>query len=401
MATENEAWRTWHIRLTNLREELLAPANALRSYAELLHDETGSDGHDGIVTDLARIRTSGQALYDLVERLLDPNLARDIFEGTDVVAAKRRLRHDIRTPITAIKGYGELLLEEASGKDADPLRGQLMRLMTEASRLLAQLDAIVEFHTTTTMSNDLVRSFARASQAENETVKPGRILVVDDNETNRDLLARRLVQEGHEVLLAEHGAVAFAVLKRETVDLILLDLLMPIMNGLEVLLALKDDDRLRDIPVIIVSAIDETDSIIRCIEAGAEDYLPKQFEPALLRARINACLKRKRWRERELPEDFEANVLAANAIEAVTPTAEALDDSALSARDLELKQELEAVLRAAVALVARNQQLTSRSVARVLAETGKHRFKERTLRKIVDHRYPSLHRLGILNEPRT
>ena len=127
----------------------------------------------------------------------------------------------------------------------------------------------------------------------------GRILIVDDNESNRNVLSRRLVLDGHAVVTAESGAATFAILEEQTFDLILLDLLMPVMNGLEVLARLKADERWRDIPVIMVSGLQESDAVLKCIEVGAEDYLPKPCNVVLLRARINACLERKRWRERE------------------------------------------------------------------------------------------------------
>jgi DNA-binding response OmpR family regulator len=127
----------------------------------------------------------------------------------------------------------------------------------------------------------------------------GRILVVDDIATNRDLLSRRLAQDGHRVSTADGGREALAKLEAQDFDLVLLDLMMPDVNGFEVLGRLKASSRLRDIPVIMISALDEVDSVIRCIEAGAEDYLPKPFNPVLLRARINACLERKSLRDRE------------------------------------------------------------------------------------------------------
>ena len=121
-----------------------------------------------------------------------------------------------------------------------------------------------------------------------------RILVVDDNAANRELLARRLVREGYCVTTAESGTAALALIAAESFDLVLLDLMMPGISGFEVLCRLKLDDSARHIPVIMISALDELDSTVRCIEAGAEDYLPKPFNPVLLRARIGACLERKR-----------------------------------------------------------------------------------------------------------
>jgi class 3 adenylate cyclase len=97
----------------------------------------------------------------------------------------------------------------------------------------------------------------------------------------------------------ESGRKALDLLAHENFDLILLDLLMPEMNGIEVLEHLKRDERLHGVPVIMISGLSESEAVIRCIEAGAEDYLPKPFNLVLLRARINACLERMRWRERE------------------------------------------------------------------------------------------------------
>jgi class 3 adenylate cyclase len=127
----------------------------------------------------------------------------------------------------------------------------------------------------------------------------GLVLVVDDSETNRDLLARRLVREGYEVECAADGERALQAIRLRQFDLVLLDIMMPGLNGYQVLERLKTTPELRDIPVIMISALDEIDSIVRCIELGAEDYLPKPFNPVLLRARVEASLEKKRLRDRE------------------------------------------------------------------------------------------------------
>ncbi len=127
----------------------------------------------------------------------------------------------------------------------------------------------------------------------------GRILVVDDYQMNRLKLSRVLEQEGHTVSLAENGQQALEILRRETIDVVLLDIVMPEMDGHEVLAIMKGDNRLRDIPVIVISAVEEVDSAVRSIEMGAEDYLPKPFNPVFLRARLNASLRRKKLRDLE------------------------------------------------------------------------------------------------------
>jgi class 3 adenylate cyclase len=127
-----------------------------------------------------------------------------------------------------------------------------------------------------------------------------RLLVVDDNEDNLYTLTRRLKREGYEHLVtAGNGREALERLRAQPFDLVLLDVMMPELNGYEVLEAIKKDDGLRHIPVIMISAVDEVESVIRCIEQGAEDYLPKPFNPVLLRARISACLEKKRYRDQE------------------------------------------------------------------------------------------------------
>lgn len=124
----------------------------------------------------------------------------------------------------------------------------------------------------------------------------GRILVVDDNRMNRIKLTRNLEQQGYSVGVAENGRDALEMLRSEPFELLLLDIMMPVMNGYEVLENMTADPVLRDIPVIVISAVEEMDSVVRCIEMGAEDHLPKDYDPVLLNARIGASLEKKRLR---------------------------------------------------------------------------------------------------------
>jgi phosphoserine phosphatase RsbU/P len=124
------------------------------------------------------------------------------------------------------------------------------------------------------------------------------LLVVDDNDDNRYTLTRRLTREGYTNLTtATNGREALDLLQSKPFDLILLDIMMPDMNGYEVLERMKTGTELRNIPVIMISALSEIDSVIRCIELGAEDYLPKPFDPVLLHARVGASLEKKRLRD--------------------------------------------------------------------------------------------------------
>ena len=131
------------------------------------------------------------------------------------------------------------------------------------------------------------------------THEPGKILIVDDNKVNRILLGRGVEQDGHKIETAENGKQALDMLKRDPYDLVLLDIEMPEMNGYQVLEACLQDNELRNIPIIMTSSLDELDSVVKCVELGAEDYLNKPVNPILLRARVNASLEKKRLRDEQ------------------------------------------------------------------------------------------------------
>lgn len=220
------------------------------------------------------------------------------------------LRHDLRTPIGHILGYGEMVVEDLRERGLEDLVGDVKKMRSAGDRLLKMVNerlSVSALGMTASEKPGLPkpipltvppsRQIARVKTPSNE---PGRMLVVDDNEQNRDVLARRLGKLGHEVTMAESGGDALALLMAEEFDVVLLDIMMPDMDGYEVLAAMKADTRLRHVPVIMISALDDMESIVRCIEMGAEDYLPKPFNPILLRARVGSSLRQKRLRDREI-----------------------------------------------------------------------------------------------------
>jgi len=156
------------------------------------------------------------------------------------------------------------------------------------------------------------------------------LLVVDDNSMNRIILSRYISKLGYRSSLAENGRQALEKLQAEPYDLVLLDVQMPEMDGYAVLEQLKVNPRLRDIPVIMISAVDELESVVTCIELGAQDYLPKPFNPVLLRARLTACLERKWLRDQEVDYLQQVGLVtaAAAAIKANTFQPESLDEVA-------------------------------------------------------------------------
>lgn len=223
-----------------------------------------------------------------------------------------RLRHDLRTPLNQIIGYSEMLQEDASDKDRKDMLPDLQRIHTAARNLL---DVIQKNLTPSQMEGVTDRSpskiyalthGASSAMLEKERERAlqsaaahGHLLLVDDDAANRDMFSRRLEKQGYTISVAGDGREALAKLHHGRFDLVLLDILMPEMNGFETLQAMKSDAHLRHIPVIMISALDEMENVIRCIEAGAEDYLSKPFDPVLLRARIGACLEKKQLRDQE------------------------------------------------------------------------------------------------------
>jgi adenylate cyclase len=324
--------RTERALVAYVRQELSAPATAIMGYAEMLMDDAAPADRGQFTDDLQRILDASRNLNRLILSLLDPATIHQAGGSTELTEYRRTLRHDLRTPINAIKGYGEMLREDAADGGAETFVADLDKLLKEATLLLDRIDGLVTFSggdappsegTTPTGTEiaapasmvegliEAVRPVA-AHEADLAAVRPSRILVVDDNESNRNLLSRRLERQGHTVLQGEDGASALALVQQEAFDLVLLDLMMPGISGYDVLARLKRDARHRDIPVIMISALSELDSIVRCIEAGADDYITKPFDPTLLRARVGASLERKHLHDQVVAQ---AADLAAQAAE--------------------------------------------------------------------------------------
>jgi sigma-B regulation protein RsbU (phosphoserine phosphatase) len=232
-----------------------------------------------------------------------------------------QLRHDLRTPVNQILGYSEMLQEDAEAAGQTATVPDLQKIQLAARNLLGLINtklnteglAGLGLATTTQASAAPAREPGTATLArpaslaadpdpgrdEEPATFSGRVLAVDDNENNRDVLARRLQRHGLSVATAENGRQALERVRAEPFDLVLLDIIMPELDGYSALQQMKADPQTRHIPVIMISALDELDSVVRCIEAGAEDYLPKPFNPTLLRARIGACLEKKALRDAE------------------------------------------------------------------------------------------------------
>lgn len=298
--------------LANLRQELLTPIDAIAGYADMLLDDARSAGLSEAAGILEKMSRAGGDLRGMAASFLDPEgmLANG---SDDPEAISAHIRHELRNPVNALIGYGELLKEDGCVEgDLTRLEADIDRLLESAHHVNGLIGRIAAFPVADpegeAQSEELAASaevardvlakiLPRAAAA--RTMQQGTLLVVDDNATNRDLLSRRLARQGFTVVAAESGERALEIAGERKIDLVLLDVLMPGMDGVEVLRRLKADDATAAIPVIMLSALDEIDSALGCVDMGAEDFLPKSFDPVLLRVRINACLELRRLRDRE------------------------------------------------------------------------------------------------------
>ncbi len=245
--------------------------------------------------------------------------------GMSSYDAVATLRHDLRTPLNQIIGYGELLQEDAADAGQTNLQRDLGRILKASHHLLGMINVVVdpaqiqllkelpdlknvrteEENPTVPSKLDLDLILPKIEEEEkalpaNVPHDAARILVVDDEIQNCDVLARRLIQEGYQPIQAYGGKDALVKLRSDAeIDVVLLDVLMPDLGGFEVLVEIKQDEKLRHIPVIMISALDQLESVVRCIQNGADDYLGKPYNLTFLRARLGASLDRKRLRDQE------------------------------------------------------------------------------------------------------
>jgi class 3 adenylate cyclase len=312
-SAESNDKRAHVVRLANMRQELASPVAAIVGYAEMLSEETAAGHSEELVSDLGKILIAAHQLSEMVDEFLDPAKSQRLFASSSIDELQKRIRHDLRTPINGIKGYAEMLLEDMSDGESDSLRQDIENLLNQTNSLLSRLGDIVNFSnvtadsdasdeigfTTDSMTSEILKSIKPVAESPEQPEDTGNILIVDDIEANRDLLSRQLTRQGHTVTTVSNGPEALETLQTGSFDLVLLDLMMPGMSGYEVLARMKQDESLRNIPVIMISALDEVDSVVRCIEAGADDYLNKPVNPTLLKARIKSGLEAKQWLDTE------------------------------------------------------------------------------------------------------
>ncbi len=260
------------------RHDLLTPMNHIIGYSEMLLEEAEAAGESTLTSAFHTLHQSARRLLEVVNALCGPH------------PDKRRAMADAEALLQEIRTRSEALLPLIAPPLQSVFVPDLHKVLVAVQSLGERLNA---FEPVSTVA-------AAPAEFPAPTAGGERILVVDDVDANRDVLARRILKLGYRVDTAVNGREALTRLQRERFDLVLLDLMMPELDGYAVLQRMKADPELRHLPVIMISALTDIDAVVRCIELGAEDYLAKPFNPVLLKARLSASLEKKRLRDRDL-----------------------------------------------------------------------------------------------------
>jgi adenylate cyclase len=296
------------LSLAKIRHGLRTPINHIIGYAELLQEDAAAKLPDDFITDLEKIRSGGNILLAQINQ----HFSEDRFCAA--APDLHVLCHELRTPVNYIIGYGEMLAEQCDEAGQPEFKSDLAKIVSAAQAWLALIEEHfgqpAESTSTQPITDPCSSGIASSSfqlQGDGVLLEDGRsqipchghLLLADDDEATRDLLRRRLEKLGYRVTACGDGREALKLAGECGPDLVLLDMLMPVLRGDEVLARIKSDAMLRHLPVIMISGLDQMEGIARCIELGAEDYLTKPFNPVVLRARVGATLEKKRLRDVE------------------------------------------------------------------------------------------------------
>ena len=300
--------------LKNIKHDLINPINAMIGYSELILDTLDEAGDMSLERDIQSIYHSSTAILATIQELFSDKTK----TGDDIgsVILNEDLHYSIRTPLSSIIGISELILEDTatvtdldlqdiqdSVSNINQAGKRLLRLINDLSKYsdLSNGDLMESYYTDLYLKESSIRNFQFNTEVK-IPAKIGTILIVDDESANLDIIDKILQQSNHKTFTAESGAEALKVLEKESakIDLILLDLIMPEVNGMDLLKKLKDNNNTYHIPVIMLSALDEIDTIVECISMGADDFLIKPVNRILLHARLNNALEKKYFHDKEI-----------------------------------------------------------------------------------------------------
>jgi two-component system, cell cycle response regulator len=362
-----------------LRHDLRTPINHITNYAQLALEDAQDLGQTGLGLALESIIAAARNALHLVGQWLDPRLT---------TQAADAMRGELERTAQGIARRADQLSREGPGLGVGPDSVRDFGRIRDAARtLLAMMERSVD-DLTGPSAEPAFDPEARLLADEGVGRARGgssNVLVVDDDALNRDLLGRMLERLGHTVVYAENGRQALEVLDRDRIDMVLLDVKMPEVDGYQVLEVRRDRAPLRDIPFVMISGFDDVASVSRCIELGAEDYLPKPFDAVLLRARVGACLEKKRLRDQEVAYLHAVSDVAASAVAVEQKTFQPASIAHVAARADELGHLARVIQHMAGEVYAREERLTQQ-VLRLTVQVDEAR-KVRQVEEITSSAY--------------
>lgn len=278
--------------LSKVRHETRTLLNHIVGYSDILMEDAALRQDEDLKGIFGKIRDKALLLREPILQLFSERGENPVGQGARETAKRKTygLLYDIITLVQTAK-------RSCSSEDRKAFLPDLQKIL-EAANATSELfeEAFTQYLEPGNSSATPLPDMDEASKPSRDT---GSVLVVDDDAFNREILTRHLERQGHRVAQAPDGAHALKALKKGSFDLVLLDVMMPGMNGYQFLERIRQEPTLQDIPVIVISALEESRSVARCLRLGAEDYLPREFDPLVLRARIESCLERNRLRTRQ------------------------------------------------------------------------------------------------------
>ena len=311
---ENSVSQYSKVLLGNIKHDLTNPINAILGYAELITDYLKEGKNDQFISDVNKIHESGSLLFEILNEYFTNNNGENYQLISEVIDI-RELQFAVRTPISTILGLTELLSEDTRKdkiSDGNDINEFLRKIYESGKLFLSQINELNKFSKKTVeellkiYKTDLYSKESSIKLYKNNTFKfpsgKGNILIVEDDSSNLELLDKIISKSMHQTYCAASAKAGLEFLKdpQIDIDIVLLDLIMPEMNGFELLKIIKDDNALHHIPVIMLSGMDDLEATAECINIGADDFLFKPISTVLLNARIKNALEKKFFHDKEL-----------------------------------------------------------------------------------------------------
>jgi diguanylate cyclase (GGDEF)-like protein len=299
------------ILLAQIKQEFTTPADAISDYLELV-EKTFLEAKISMEDEVEQIKSGCKRLIDQYEEAFVENTGPNATSVKKTPEEYSELRHNLRTPLNAIIGYSEILIEDLEDDLNEESLKDLQSIIDLSRETETAIENFVDYirgeATKTSEGNSQLESAESLfkslgdinySLELDESLEGADILIVDDNKTNCEVLERRLTMQGLHCRTAYDGTTAIKEVEEKLPDLILLDVILPDINGLELLKKFRSENTSENLPIIMVSAFNDVDGIAKCIQLGAQDYLPKPLNGTILLAKVISSLERKFFRERE------------------------------------------------------------------------------------------------------